>query len=68
VLKKKVNNSVALLCFRSLKSETDPNPKQSMLLILLVSVCQMMEEVQRVNECDCNIPLSELTELIMPKL
>jgi hypothetical protein len=68
LLKKKVNNSVALLCFRSLKIEADPNPKQSMLLILLVSVCQMMEKVQRVNECGCNIPLSELTELIMPKL
>jgi len=68
VLKKKEDNSVALLCFRSLKIATDPIPKHSILLILLVSVCQIMEKVQRVNEYGCNVPSSELTELIMPKL
>jgi len=68
VLKKKINNSAALLCFRGLKIEADPIPKQSILLILLVSGCQMMEKVQRVNEYGCNIPSSELTELLMPKL
>jgi hypothetical protein len=61
VLKKKVNNSVALICFRSLKNEADPTPKQSILLILLVSVCQMIEKVQELMNM-------ELTELIMPKL
>lgn len=68
MLKKKVSNSVALLCFRSLETEADSIPKHSILLMLLVSVCQMMEEVQTVNEYGCNIASSELTELIMPEL
>lgn len=68
VLKKKVINSVPPLCFRSLKTGADPVPKHIIVLILLTSICQMMEKVHEVHEFRCDTPSWELTELIKHSL